>query len=279
VSLGPAVTAVAHRYNPVVVAQQIATLERLSPGRAFLGVGSGEAMNEVPAGLTWPSPREQLARTEEALEIITRLLAGETVSYEGRYFRTRDARLYTLPERRVPVYMSAFGEEAAAIAGRFADGVWTLGDAKQAAPVIAAYRRATEEAGRAPGEIVLQVPVSWAPDDEAALESSKEWKATLVNEHYTAPIHDPAAIQANGREISDTVFKLKAIISSDPAVHVRKIKAIQALGATAVVLMNISGADPRGALRTYGESVLPELRGDGAQGIREGEGDLAVRSR
>src|SRR5215217_7100688 len=112
VSIGPAVTAIVHRYNPVVVAQQVATLERLCPGRAFLGVGSGEAMNEVPAGYDWGPPAEQLARTEEALTIIVRLLDGETVDFEGSYFRARGARLYTNPERRPPVYMSAFGEQA-----------------------------------------------------------------------------------------------------------------------------------------------------------------------
>src|SRR5581483_711943 len=103
--------------NPVVMAQQAATLELMNPGRAFLGVGSGEAMNEVPAGLDWPPPAEQLARTQEALEIITALLNGETVTRRGRYFRAEGARLYDLPQRRVPVYMSAFGPQAAAIAG------------------------------------------------------------------------------------------------------------------------------------------------------------------
>src|SRR4051812_15595265 len=111
--LGPAVTAIVHRYNPVVVAQQIATLELLAPGRAFLGVGSGEAMNEVPAGMRWPSPEEQLERTEEALTIITRLLDGDTVYLDGKHFRATGAVLYSRPERRPPVYLSAFHEGAA----------------------------------------------------------------------------------------------------------------------------------------------------------------------
>jgi coenzyme F420-dependent glucose-6-phosphate dehydrogenase len=260
VSIGSAVTAIVHRYNPVVVAQQVATLERLNPGRAFLGVGSGEAMNEVPAGMEWPPVAEQLERTEEALEIITRLLDGETVTHDGPYFRTRDAKLYTLPDRRPPVYMSAFGEQAAEIAGRLADGVWTLADPKQAPAVIAGYRRGAEQAGREPGEIILQAPVAWAVDDEAALEGAREWKATLVDEHFTDPVSDPAEIQANGREVSDSAFKMNAIVSSSPDAHVRKIKAIKAMGATAIVLMNISGADPLGTLRVYGESVLPALR-------------------
>jgi len=260
VSIGSGVTAIVHRYNPVVVAQQIATLEVLCPGRAFLGVGSGEAMNEVPAGYDWGPPAEQLARTEEALTIIVRLLDGETVDFEGSYFRARGARLYTNPERRPPVYMSAFGEQAAEIAGRLADGVWCMADPTTAPPVIAAYRRSAEQAGREPGEVILQGLFSWAESDEAALESAREWKATLVDEHYTDRIWDPAEIQANGRRISDAKFKAMGILSSDAAAHVRKIKAMQQLGATAIVLMNTSAADPLGALRVYGEHVLPELR-------------------
>jgi coenzyme F420-dependent glucose-6-phosphate dehydrogenase len=260
-ALGTAVTGLVGRYNPVVVAQQVATLEILNPGRAFLGVGSSEAMNEIPAGIEWPSVGEQLERTEESLEIITRLLDGETVTFTGKHFRTRDARLYSLPPRRPPVYMSAFGEQAAEIAGRLADGLWTLADPIQAPQVIAAYRAGAEQAGREPGEIVLQALFSWAENDELALEQAQEWKATMVDAHYTDPIHDPAEIQAAGREVGDTPFKTGSLISSSPSAHVRKIKAIEALGATAVVLMNVSGADPIKAIEVYGAEVLPQLRG------------------
>jgi coenzyme F420-dependent glucose-6-phosphate dehydrogenase len=194
-ALGTAVTGLVGRYNPVVLAQQIATLEILNPGRTFLGVGSSEAMNEV------------LQRTEESLEIITRLLDGETVDFEGDFFKAREARLYSLPERRPPVIMSAFGEQAAEIAGRLADGLWTLADPIQAPQVIAAYRRGCEEAGREAGEIVLQSLFSYAESDELALEQAREWKATTVDAHYTDPIHDPAQIQAAGREVGDTQFK------------------------------------------------------------------------
>lgn len=261
VSLGSAVTAIVHRYNPVVVAQQIATLEAMNPGRAFLGVGSGEAMNEVPAGMDWPSVNEQLARTEEALTIIQRLLDGERVDFEGRYFGTKAARLYLELDRRPPVYMSAFGPEAAEIAGRLADGVWTLADPQQAPGVIAAYRRAAEHAGRAPGEIILQGMASWAEDDDTALESAREWKGTLVDQHYTDAVYDPAEVGARGSDqVSDLKFKTMGLIAADPDQHVRKIKAMQQLGATAIVIMNISGKDPLGMLRTYGEHVLPQLR-------------------
>jgi coenzyme F420-dependent glucose-6-phosphate dehydrogenase len=258
--LGTAVTGLVYRYNPVVVAQQVATLESLYPGRAFIGVGSSEAMNEVPAGYEWGPPAEQLTRTEEALTIITRLLDGQTVDFRGQHFKTSGARLYLSTDRRPPVYMSAFGPQAAEIAGRLADGVWTLADPRQAPQVIAAYRRGAEAAGREPGEIILQSMASWAESDEAALERAREWKGTLVDEHYTDPIADPATIWENGREVPDAVFKTMGLISSNPDQHVRKLKAIKQLGATAVVVMNISGADPHGLFRVYGEHVLPELR-------------------
>jgi coenzyme F420-dependent glucose-6-phosphate dehydrogenase len=217
-------------------------------------------MNEVPAGFEWGAPAEQLARTEEALTIIGRLLNGETVDFQGRYFKTRGARLYVTIGRRPPIYMSAFGPQAAEIAGRLADGVWTLADPRQAPPVIAAYRQGAEAAGREPGEIILQGMASWAETDEAAFDGAREWKGTLVDAHYTDPIADPAEIGENGRKVSDLVFKTMGMISSKPDEHVRKLKAIKQLGATAVVVMNISGADPRGLFRVYGEQVLPQLR-------------------
>jgi coenzyme F420-dependent glucose-6-phosphate dehydrogenase len=260
-SLGTAVTGLVHRYNPVVVAQQVATLETLNPGRAFIGVGSSEAMNEIPAGFAWPSPAEQLERTEESLTIITRLLDGETVDFDGRHFKTRGARLYLHPDRRPPVYMSAFGMQAAEIAGRLADGLWTLADPQKAPAVIAAYRRSCEEAGREPGEVILQGMASWAATDDEAFDGAREWKATMVDENYTDPIADPAEIQSKGRDVPDTMFKAVGLVSSDPSQHVRKLKAIQQLGATAVVVMNISGNAPEEMLRVYGETVLPELRG------------------
>jgi coenzyme F420-dependent glucose-6-phosphate dehydrogenase len=262
VSLGPAVSAVVHRYNPVVMAQQAATLELMNPGRAFLAVGSGEAMNEVPAGLDWPSPAGQLARTEEALTIITGMLRGETVSYEGRYFRAREARLYDLPPRRIPVYMSAFGPKAAAMAGRLADGVWTLAHPVKAPKVIAAYQKAAQEAGREPGEIILQGVAAAAETEDLALQSSREWKGTLVDESYAADVSDPARVGELGEEnVSDRKYKMMAMLGPDPSTHVRQLKAIRAMGATAVVVMNVSGADPLGTVRLYGDHVLPELRG------------------
>jgi coenzyme F420-dependent glucose-6-phosphate dehydrogenase len=262
VALGTAVTGLVHRYNPVVVAQQVATLERLNPGRAFLAVGTSEAMNEVPAGFDWPSTGEQLRRTEEALTIVTRLLDGETVDFRGQFFQTKRARLYLDLKQRPPVYMSAFNEQAAEVAGRLADGVWTLADPRQVGGVVSAYRRGAEEAGREPGEIILQTLASWGEDDETALNAAREWKGTLVDAHYTDDVADPAVVGRNGaEEVSDATLKTMTIVSADPEDHAKKIKMIEKLGATGVIVMNTSGPDALGMIRAYGEHVLPALRG------------------
>ena len=109
-------------------------------------------------------------------------------------------------------------------------------------------------------EIVLQTLASWAHTDNDALDGSREWKGTLVDEHYTDAIVDPAEIGRHGDDVSDSTFKAQAIVSSDPQAHVKRIRMLEKLGATAVCVMNISGSDPLGTLRTYGEQVLPALR-------------------
>ena len=260
IALGTGVTGLVHRYNPVVVAQQLATMEVMFPGRAFLGVGSSEAMNEVPAGMDWPGTGEQLARTEEALTIITRLLDGETVDVDGEFFRARGARLYLRPERRPPVFMSAFHEGTAEVAGRLADGVWTLADPTGAPPVIAAYRRGAEEAGRPPGEVILQSLASVDETDEAALEASREWKATLPGELYTDDIHDPADVERRADDVSDRTFTTANLVSADPAAHARKLRLMGQLGASAIVIVNASGRVPERMIEMYGRDVLPQLR-------------------
>ena len=262
IPLGTGVTAPVYRHHPAVTAQAFTTLEELAPGRAFLGIGSGEALNESPCGMDWPSPGEQVGRMEEALEIIGQLFDGERLDYEGEHFRTKQAFLHTRPERRVPIYVSAFAPRAAAVAARLSDGLWTLADPDNAPDLIDTYKSACEDAGKEPGEIILQAGFSWAEDEDAALEGARVWKATQPDEFFTDDWHDPRAMQEKAAsEISDDEFKESYIISSDPEVHADRIREIEQMGATVVCLQNGSGADPHGALETYGEKVLPALQG------------------
>jgi coenzyme F420-dependent glucose-6-phosphate dehydrogenase len=262
VEVGTGVTAPVYRYNPAVVAQFGATLQEMFDGRGFLGIGSGEALNEVPCGMEWPSTGEQVRRMEEALEIMDRLLDGERLDHDGRFFRTRGAYLHTRGERRPPIYVSAFGPDAAGVAARYADGLWTLADPESVPDLIDAYRSACDDAGKDPGEIILQTGMSWAEDDGAALEGARVWKAAQPDEYYTDDWHEPAAMYSKAEdEISDEELKGSYIIGADPREHAERIREVEQLGATIVCVQNASGADPLGALRTYGERVLPALTG------------------
>src|SRR3954471_11764193 len=261
VPLSTAVTPARARYHPALMAQMATTLELLAPGRAYLGVGWGESLNECPLGMDWPPVDEQVDRMEEALELMHRLFSGDRVS-GGRYWKTKDAVLHPRAPRRPPFYVSAFGERAASVAGRLGDGLWTLADPEAAPPIIEAYRAACSDAGREPGEILLHAGFSWASSDEEAFEGSKMWKATFPDEFYVDDWHSPVEMQKHAQaEVSDDEFREGFLIGSDLEEMAERVREIEKLGATIVVLMNISGADPHGAIRAYGDEVLPALRG------------------
>jgi coenzyme F420-dependent glucose-6-phosphate dehydrogenase len=260
-AIGTAVTPPGPRYHPVLIAQAWATLERMFPGRPFLGFGSGESLNESPLGAEWPPVDQQIERMEEALEIIHALFAGERVTRDGRHFAAKRAYLHTRPDRRPPIYVSAFGPRAARVAARWGDGLWTLADPESAPDVIDAYRSACDDAGKGPGEIVLQAQFSWAEDADAALEGARVWKGAQPPEFYTDDWHDPQRMYEHGEsQVSDEELRERLIISSDPDVHAERIREAEELGATTMALMNCSGADPHRAIEIYGERVLPALR-------------------
>ena len=251
------------RYHPGLIAQAWATLDRLFPGRPFLGIGSGEALNEVPVGDDWPSPKDQIARMDQALSIIDRLWKGETITEDGPYYRAKDLKLHTLPQQRPPIWVSAFGPQAAEVAGRWGDGLWTLPDPESTPEVIEAYRAARRKAGReGDGEIVFQALWSWAETDEAAFEAARRWKGAQPDDHYTRDWHKPQEMYEHGeQEMSDEEFAQNAIVGSDPQQHVERLRELEEMGATVIVLQNNSGADPLRAIEVYGEQVLPALRG------------------
>jgi coenzyme F420-dependent glucose-6-phosphate dehydrogenase len=211
--------------------------------------------------MDWPAPRQQLERLEEALEIIDRLLDGERLDYRGRHFRTKRAYLHTRPARRPPLYVSAFYPKAARLAGRLGDGLWTLADPERAPALIEAYRAGADDAGRPPGEILLHVGFSWAPDDELAFAAAQHWRATVPPEFFVDDWHDPVAMQRHAQAtVSDEQYRRSAIIGASPEEHAERVREIERVGATIVVLMNLSAAAPLEALRVYGERVLPALR-------------------
>ncbi len=260
--IGTGVTPVIHRYHPGVIAQAFMTLEELYPGRVFLGVGSGESLNEVPLGLDWPDPKEMLDRFDKGLEAIRRLWDGDTVTMDGGWFGLKDAKLYTRARTRPRLYVSAFGPQAARIAARHGDGLWTLGDPEQAPEIIGAYRDACAEFGRDPGEIILHTGVAWASSEEEVIAGARRWKPTQLPAVYRDDIHDPEQMQKLARdELTDEEFAHEGfVVSADPEHHIERLRRIAELGPTVICAQLIGQADPLGTIRTYGEQVLPALR-------------------
>jgi coenzyme F420-dependent glucose-6-phosphate dehydrogenase len=260
--IGTGVTPVQHHYHPGAIAQAFMSLEELYPGRVFLGVGSGEAVNEVPLGLDWPEFSEQKKRFETGLDAITRLWDGETVTMDGGWFSLKEAKLWTRAESRPKMYVSAFGPQAAEVAGKYGDGLWTLGDPEAAPEIVDAYKRACEKNGKEVGEIIFHAGFAWAEDDEAAIEGARRWKPTQLPELYLEDIPDQDDMQRRADEqMTDEQFAKEGfLVGSDTDEHVRRIREMESAGATVICLQLIGQADPMGSIRTYGEKVLPALR-------------------
>src|SRR5580658_5993359 len=144
VLLGTAVTSPLFHYHPALVAQMAATTDRLAgAGRLFLGVGTGEALNERPLGFPFPGYAERQARMQEALEIMHRLFQGEKLTFDGEHYTTTTAKLYSPPVGALPILMAAGGPKSAQFAGQYADGLITSvkNPADTVAKVIAPYRQ------------------------------------------------------------------------------------------------------------------------------------------
>jgi coenzyme F420-dependent glucose-6-phosphate dehydrogenase len=257
VPFGTGVTSTGARYHPALIAQAWVTLERMFPGRPFLGIGSGEALNEVPVGDDWPSVGDQIARMDEALSIMDRLWKGETLTEEGRFYTCTDLKLHTLSERRPPLWISAFGPKAAEVAARWGDGLWTLPDPESTPSLLEGWR----DAGGS-GDVIFQALFSWAPDADEALETVRKWKGAQPQEHYKEDWHEPRKMYAHGEEqMSDEEFERSAIIASDPGEIVARIRELEELGPTVIVLQNNSGPHALEAIELFGREVLPALRG------------------
>jgi coenzyme F420-dependent glucose-6-phosphate dehydrogenase len=269
------VTPILHHYHPAVVAQYFMNLEELYPGRAVLGVGSGEALSEVPLGLDWPKPKEMLERFERGLEAITRLWDGETVTMDGGWFRLDGAKLYTMAKSRPAMIVSAFGPQAAEIAARYGDGLWTLGDPEAAPEVIDAYKKARAEAGKDPGQIVLQAGFCLGEPEDAIIKATKKWKTTQFPEYYLEDHHDLDKMAAEAeKRMSDEEFAHKGfLVSADPQEHIDRIRKLIAVddAITSICLQGIGDLDPLTSIRRYGEEVLPALRGEAPQDTKRFE--------
>src|SRR3954464_11929749 len=198
--LGTSVLTPTLRYEPAIVAQAFATLGCLAPGRVFLGVGTGEAMNETPAtGGAFPGRKERRLRLAEAIKLMRQLWTEERVDFEGEYYRTEKATVYDRPDEPVPIYVAASGPLAAKLAGRTGDGfIVTSGKKPELyTELVEAMQEGAEKAGRDPATIdrMIEIKVSYDRDLEFAREACKPWAALALTPDEKSGIEDPIEME------------------------------------------------------------------------------------
>ena len=264
VRMGTSVVTPTLRYHPAIVAHATATLGCLDPGRVFLGVGTGEAMNEVPVGVAWPDQKERFARLREACELMKRLWTEERVTYEGTYYHTHDATVYDRPDPAPGLYIAASGPAAARLAGRLADGfICTSGKKPELYrdTLIPAVHEGLEKAGRDPSEIelMIEMKVSFDTDESRALEDTRFWGALALTPDEKVGVEDPIEMErlADALPVERTASRF--IVSSDPEEQIAGIRPYLELGFTHLVFHH-PGPDQARFLRLYAEQVLPRLR-------------------
>ncbi|NJN15616.1 MAG: TIGR03557 family F420-dependent LLM class oxidoreductase [Oscillochloris sp.] len=177
IPFGTGVTCPSYRYHPAIVAQTFATLGLLYPGRVFLGVGTGEALNEQPLTGDWKNYADRIERFGEAIAIIRRLWSGEWVDFDGNHFQLNQARIYDLPDQPVPLYIAAEGENSMRQAGRMGDGL--ISDSKTAAEpqMRAAFEEGARDAGKDPAQMPILAEHFVVVGGEAeAREAAKHWR-------------------------------------------------------------------------------------------------------
>ncbi len=265
IRLGTSVVTPTFRYHPAIVAQAAATLAVMFPDRVFLGLGTGESMNEVPVlGIEWPPFKERFARLREAVELMRRLWSEDFVTYEGTYYRTRMATVYDKPPSGVPLYVAATGETAARYAGRVADGfICTSGKGMELYrdELLPAVAEGAAKAGRDASRIekMIEVKVSFDTDLQRAREDTREWAALALPGEEKTGVEDPREMERRATALPLDAVTKRWLVSSDPDAQVAAIRPYVELGFTHLVF-HLPGRDQERALRLYAKEVLPRLR-------------------
>ena len=263
--LGTGVTAPTFRSHPALTAQASATLAAMYPGRHWLGVGSGEALNEHVVGQYWPEAPERINRMFEAVEIIKKLfasgLAGKDVRHDGQYYKLESTRLWTMPAVAPEILVAASGPVAAKRAGRTVDGLITeAAPVDKIAPLLQRFAEGAREAGRDPSTMtrVLRLHLSWAPTDEEAMANAlREWPNGGMR-FGKSDIRSPFELEQLARMVRPEDFEGRMVVSADPDSHRRHIQQFLDLGFDRIYLHN-AGRNQREWLEVFGRDVLPKL--------------------
>ena len=265
VILGTSVVTPTFRYHPAIVAQAVATIGSLNPGRVMLGVGTGESLNEVPVlDIEWPESPERFARLKEAIELIRKLWSEEFVTFQGQYYKTRAATVYDRPEEPIKLYVAASGPAAARLAGRVADGfICTSGKPPElySETLLPAVAEGAGKSGRDYDGIekMIEMKVSFDTDKQRAKEDTRIWAALALPSEKKMGVEDPREMERLADELPLDQAASRWIVSDDPEEHVERIRPYVELGFTHLVF-HAPGPDQGRFLKLYGEQILPRLR-------------------
>ena len=261
--LGTSVLTPTLRYHPAVIAQAFATLACLAPGRVFVGIGTGEAMNETPVtGDAFPGVKERRMRMAEAIKLMRALWTQERVSFEGEYYRTDKATVYDRPDEPVPIYVAASGPLAAKLAGRVGDGfICTSGkDPALYEELLSNVVAGAEAAGRDVSQIhhMIEIKVSYDRDRERAFTNTHPWAALALKPEQKEGIEDPIEMERVADANVDQAPS-RFICSDDPEEVVEKIGVYVELGFDEL-LLHAPGEDQGRFLEQFSADVLPVMR-------------------
>ncbi len=262
IRIGPYVTTpIGGRYHPALVAQAAATIDNMYPGRLFLGVGTGEAVNEAPFFRAWPGWRERMDRLLEGIELMRRLWAGGSYfDFDGKFFKMRGVHLYTRPSTDLSILVSSTGRMSAGLAGKYGDGIITLGSRNRPDRIRDVIFRSFDEgarmAGKDPARMQKAVSVAFT------LDKPKEYlgkpRGPFGNLARGAlDESDPRKIERMGLHVADDVLLKSTTFCSSWGEVAELVWRFKEMGATQVVLP--AGPDAKD-IRTYARMLLPLLR-------------------
>ncbi|GAB3411269.1 TIGR03557 family F420-dependent LLM class oxidoreductase [Schumannella luteola] len=265
-SLGTGVTAPTFRWHPAMVAQASATLGALYPGRHWLGLGSGEAINDHITGQYWPEAAERIDRMFEAVDVIKKLfsasLAGRDAKHDGRYFKLESTRLWTMPEAAPPILVATGGPITAKRAGRTVDGLITESVThERAAQLLTRFAEGARESGRDASQMpkVLRLHLSWAATDERAVANALHQWPNAGLRFPKSDIRSPHELEQMARMVRPEDFAGRMIVSADPDVHRAEIQRYADLGFDRIHLHNV-GRNQAEFIDVFAREVLPALR-------------------
>ncbi len=271
ISIGTSVMTPTFRYNPAVLAQAFASMGVMYPGRIFLGVGSGEALNEIATGFRgageqdWPEFKERFARLREAVRLMRALWTEDgQVSFEGEYYSTHDASIYDRPESPIPVYIAAGGPMVARYAGRAGDGfICTSGKGMSlyTDDLIPAVKEGAAKAERSFDDIdrMIEIKISYDTDPDAALQNTRFWAPLALSKEQKHDITDPVEMERAADALPIEKIASRWIVGSDPDAVVAEVAQYVDAGLNHLVF-HAPGHDQRRFLELFERDLAPRLR-------------------